>query len=135
MIAITTTRSIPAMSCTVPWVMRVSSIPNRQYRTNCAITASFALGRLGVIGGPGRLSVSVLVGAQEVQGDVRLVASHPTIVAGRDVKQVPRPHLDDAAGVHGGHSSTGHYHSHVLHWQLVAPTPGPTCSDHFQPGS
>src|SRR5439155_24029755 len=42
----------------------------------------------------------VALAAEDVQRDVRLVADHPAVVAGRYVEEVPRPHHDLAAVVH-----------------------------------
>jgi hypothetical protein len=57
----------------------------------------------------------VFPSAREMQGDVRLIAYHPTIVSGRDVENISRLHLDNAAVVHGGGLPTGDDHAYVLH--------------------
>src|SRR5579863_10168498 len=50
-----------------------------------------------------------------MQRDVWLVANHPAVMAGWDVKQISSPHLDHAAVVHGRGSATRDHHTHVLH--------------------
>src|SRR5215831_10934049 len=44
--------------------------------------------------------VGVVVRAEKMQGDVGLVADHPTVVSGCDVEDVSRAHLGDRAVVH-----------------------------------
>src|SRR5687768_5120130 len=56
----------------------------------------------------------VMVGAEEMQRHIRLVADHPAVVAGRDVKEVAGAHLDHPAVVHRRRRAARHDHSDML---------------------
>ena len=45
-------------------------------------------------------SPGVMLGAEEMEGDVRVVAHHPAVVSGPDVEKVARLHFVIAAIVH-----------------------------------
>src|SRR5215470_14607591 len=49
-----------------------------------------------------------------MQRDIRLIADHPAIVAGCDVEDITRAHLDDAPVIHGYHAASGNDHPHML---------------------
>ena len=64
----------------------------------------------------GRALLGVVVCAQEVQRDVRLLAHHPTVVrCWRDVKEIAGVEFNDAAVVEGGRRGAGKHHAHVFY--------------------
>src|SRR6266404_3436364 len=65
--------------------------------------------------------VRVLLGAHQVQRDVRLIADHPAVVSGRDVEDVASFHLDHAAIVHGGDRSSGDHNAYMLDVAALLP--------------
>ena len=76
-----------------------------------------------------------MVRAEEMQGNVRLVADHPAVVSGCDVDDISRRNsvtvpLSIAAVAHPETTMPT-----CSTKQLDAPVAGPTCNDHLQPGS
>jgi len=76
--------------------------------------------------------------AEEVQGDVGRITHHPAIVTGRsgwNVEEHAGAEFVDGAVIHRSRGTTGEHQPNVLDVAArCAPTVGPTCSDHFQPG-
>src|SRR5438105_558528 len=55
-----------------------------------------------------------MIGAKEVERDIRLVADHPAVVSWRDVENVAGAHLEYAAVVHRRRGAAGHDHADML---------------------
>jgi hypothetical protein len=58
--------------------------------------------------------VGVFAGAEEMQRHIRLISDDPTVVTGRDVKQITGFHLNDAAVVHCGSGAAREDETDVL---------------------
>ena len=56
----------------------------------------------------------VTLAAEDVEGDVGLIADHPAVVSGRDVEEVASPHHHFASVVHLGHRLTAQYEADML---------------------
>jgi len=58
----------------------------------------------------------VMFRAEKMQRHIRLIAHHPTVVAGADVKQISGPHFVVAAVLHPAGGATGHNQADMFHF-------------------
>ena len=53
--------------------------------------------------------------AEKMQRDIGLVADHPAVVAGADIKEISSAHLVVAAIWHSTSGAAGHYHADMFY--------------------
>ena len=60
------------------------------------------------------LEFRVVSRSHEMQRDIRFIADHPAVVAGRDIEEVAGLHFNNPAVIHGGGGASGNNHADVL---------------------
>src|SRR6266487_5516091 len=58
----------------------------------------------------------VMFRAEKMERHIRLIADHPTVVTGADVKQIASPHFVVAPDLHLAGGATGHNHADMFHF-------------------
>src|SRR5271155_2947802 len=67
------------------------------------------------------LLLRIFVRTHKMQRDIRLIADHPTIVPRRNIEDIARFHLDDAAIVHRSRSPPRNHQADMFHHATLRP--------------